>query len=114
MESHTHKRSFSEFLRISPRRVKDLENLTLGQLEKEVNRYEDLAGNKLLPGIHKLVKKRNEFTHKLFEPGKNIESMLSEAKLGVELSTDMIVTIEQLSVNLMMDYRNDPILKSRY
>lgn len=100
------------------RTPRDLENLTLGQLTRELKQFRTSSGPSLLVGdklsdqnknsflselkqnLNLLVEKRNEFTHKLFSLGKNTSIFTEEAQEGIKIANKTLELLESLEKEL--------------
>ena len=100
------------------RTPKDLEDLTLGQLVRDFKQFitssdppvlVDNKGNsqgkngflkELKQDLTLLVKKRNEFTHKLFSLGKDVSILTNEAQEGIKIANKTLNLLERLENEL--------------
>ncbi|HEX7456707.1 MAG TPA: hypothetical protein VF303_04555 [Candidatus Nanoarchaeia archaeon] len=124
LDLHLYSQNHSKLLRRKIRSPKDLDDLTLGKLKKELNQFirplgvpivfktgkstaptmkDTLEELKLNLGL--LVDKRNEFTHRLFSQGKEIVKMNEEAVEGIEVASRTIYLLEILEKEIK-DYEN--------
>lgn len=105
------------------RTPKDLEDLTLGQLVRDFKQFitssdppvlVDNKGNsqgkngflkELKQDLTLLVKKRNEFTHKLFSLGKDVSILTNEAQEGIKIANKTLNLLERLE-NELKNYEN--------
>lgn len=100
----------SSDLKIKPRTPRDLDDdrVTLGGLNKIVQRYESKFIKKLQTDLNSLVGLRNDFVHKLFNFG-TIKIMLKDSETGLKLADIVIADIEDVENYLN---KNDPLKKS--
>lgn len=117
LDFHLHSQSRSKLINRKVRTPRDLENLTLGQLVKEFTQFITFSDtpiatgknmnpnsksilNQLKQNLNLLVKKRNEFTHKLFSLGKNTLMLTKEAQEGIKIANKTLVLLESLENEL--------------
>jgi len=96
------------------RTPRDLDNLTLRKLVREIeqfvnksdiliktqtnkskNKQLDTLG-KLKKNLNELVNKRDKLTHHLFDSGKNIRDLNNDALKGIEIASNTLILIEKL------------------
>lgn len=106
LDSHLYfsTRSLADLKR-KTRTPKDLDNdkLTLGRLEKEINKFEGKFLQELKTELGELVSLRNHFVHKLFNLG-SLNELLTNAETGLKLANKTIESIR--SVNRYLEEHN--------
>lgn len=100
LDLHLHSQTASKHFRKRVRTPKDLDDFTLGKLVGEFSQFirpsdplisiklEQKKAEKdilkeLKEVLDEVVTKRNEFTHRLFSPGKDINALIQEAESGI-------------------------------
>lgn len=98
-------------IKVKPRTPKDLDEnkVTLGDLNKIIQRYEGKFLKNLQDNLNTLVKLRNDFVHKLFNLG-TIKKMLYDCQEGTQITDKVITAIEKVEEYLI---KNDPLKKSK-
>ncbi|EKD57312.1 MAG: hypothetical protein ACD_57C00346G0001, partial [uncultured bacterium] len=115
LDLHLSYHNKSKLLKRISRIPRFLDNLTLGRLKIELDQFINLFDIPVLPKTNKpkrlgskntlvelksaldlLVAKRNEFTHRLFSPGKDISEMNKEAEKGLRIADKTITLLEKL------------------
>jgi len=96
-------------IRLKPRTPRDLDEdkMTLGGLNKIIQRYEGKFLEKLQSNLGILVRLRNNFVHKLFNIG-TLKSMINASDKGLKLTNKIILDIENIEAYLKA---NDPFRK---
>lgn len=124
IDSHLYFQSKSQKFKRRVRTPKDLDNLTLGLLVGEVDKFigptdpaisiniKDEKNNsstntlgRLKGVLHQVVGKRNEFTHRLFSSGKDIKTLIKQAEDGI---SDVNKALELLK-NIEQELKNDEV-----
>ncbi len=122
LDFHLYSQNRSTLINRQIRTPKDLEDLTLGQLVREFRQFitssdtpvaigkkVNLDGknilNQLKRNLNLLVKKRNEFTHKLFSSGKDYSMLTKEAQEGIKIANKILALLENLENDLKI-YKN--------
>ena len=117
LDLHLYSQNRSKLINRRVRTPRDLEDLTLGQLVREFRQFitasdnpvttkkdrnpkENNILNQLKQNLNRLVKKRNEFTHKLFSLGKNALILTDEAQEGIKIANKTLVLLESLENEL--------------
>lgn len=117
LDFHLYSQNRSRLINRRVRTPKDLEDLTLGQLvrefkqfitssdtpvaiDKKMDRDGNIILNRLKQNLNRLVKKRNEFTHKLFSLGKDTLTLTDEAQEGIKIANKTLVLLESLENEL--------------
>lgn len=95
LDSFLHFNSRSRLIRYKIRWPKDLNGLTLGQLCKEMQKFEG-STSKLTDLLIRLVKSRNDFTHHLFNIGKSIDEIEDEATKGSRIADQVLDKITKI------------------
>lgn len=103
--------------RVRTPRDLDKDKLTLGQLvgklnefitpfeplidvRKVVNQGKNVFLNELKQNLELLLKKRNEFSHKLFSIGQDVSKLTDEAQEGIQIANKTLKLIEDLEIEL--------------
>jgi hypothetical protein len=76
------------------RSPKNFNNFTLGKIIVLFCEFDGMVPEALRNDLGLLKKLRNDFTHKLFERGKNIEDLRQDAIRGIKLSSKVLNYIE--------------------
>lgn len=96
MDLHLSLQNKSKLLGKKVRSPKDLEELTLGKLKREIDQFEGERLKELKTNLGYLVGKRNEFTHKLFSQGKDVIKLNKEAEEGIKIANKILRILERL------------------
>ncbi len=98
LDLHLYFSNSSQVLKMSTRTPKDLDEkrLTLGKLKDEINKYEGSFLDDLKQDISNLVTLRNDFVHKLFNPG-SISELTINAEEGLKVANQAIKSIESVN-----------------
>ena len=116
LDLHLYFQNRSRLFRKKIRTPRDLDDLTLGKLVREIKQFIrpssipftnkiSIATGKQARGdlseelkinLDLLVEKRNEFNHKLFSQGKDVKKISEEAKKGLEVANQTLILFELL------------------
>lgn len=120
LDLHLYSQNRSKLINRQVRTPRDLEDLTLGQLVREFRQFitshdvpvaidknrnpdGDNILNQLKQNLVLLVKKRNEFTHKLFSLEKDVLILTNEAQRGIKIANKTLALLESLE-NALKNY----------
>lgn len=118
LDLHLYSQNRSKLVNRLIRRPKDLDGLTLGELVREFKQFitsseppvlvdnkvetQDKNGlfKELKQDLTLLVKKRNEFTHRLFSLEKDVSILTKEAQEGIKIANKTLKLLEVLEIEL--------------
>ncbi len=117
LDFHLYSQSVSKHFRRRVRTPKDLDDFTLGKLVREFSQFirpsDPLVSIKLEQKrvkkdilkelkevLDEVVIKRNEFTHRLFSPGKDTNALIKEAEDGISNVNKTLELFEELEKEL--------------
>jgi len=90
----------SKILKKVVRTPKDLDDLTLGKLVREVEQFEGDRLEDLKANLRALASKRNEFNHRLFSQGKDVTKLSIDAEEGIKAANKILRLLEKLEIEL--------------
>ena len=115
LDLHLYFQTSSKHFKKRVRTPKDLDDLTLGKLVNQFNQFirpsdpiisvklkdnnknsQNDTLNKLKDILDEVVTKRNEFTHRLFSPGKDIKILIKEAESGIDNANKTLELFKEL------------------
>lgn len=107
LDLHLYFSNTSKVLKIKTRTPKDMDErrMTLGNLKNEIYQYEGKVLENLQEQLSKLVGLRNDFVHKLFNPG-SISELIGKSDNGLKIATKVLKEIESVEKFLK---ENDPL-----
>lgn len=99
----------SKILKIKVKTPKEMDEkrMTLGLLSEEIEKYEGGFLGSLKENLKGLVKLRNKFVHRLFNPG-SLDELIQESDKGLKKANEVIKNIE-MSEKFLKE--NDPLKK---